>query len=62
VAATLLLIKMTFRCLEWMNRCNIGSWSSVIAGSKTKLRLLVAFIACTIMNAFVGDDFWNPLW
>jgi hypothetical protein len=21
--------------------------------------LLVVFVACTIMNAFVGDDFWN---
>jgi hypothetical protein len=62
VAATLLINKMTFRYLEWMNRCHIGSWSSAIACSKNKLRLLVAFVACTIMNDFVGDDFLNLLW
>jgi hypothetical protein len=62
VVATLLINKMTFRCLECMNICNIGSWSSAIACSKTKLKLLVAFVACTLLNAFVGDDFWNLLW
>jgi hypothetical protein len=62
VAATLLINKMTFPCLEWMNRCNVGSWSSAIACSKTKLRMMVAIVACTIMNAFIGDNFWNPLW